>query len=58
MFIIINIILSIVLVPLFTSCWKDKQNRWGAFILSVLGLTPFLGVPIMWLVTRFTKNTL
>lgn len=58
MFIIINIILSIVLIPLFTSRWKDKQNRWGAFILSVLGLTPFLGVPIMWLVTRFTKNTL
>ncbi len=54
----INIILSIVLVPLFTSKWKDKQNRWGAFFLSVLGLTPFLGVPAMWLVARLAKNHL
>lgn len=58
MFIAINILLSIVLVPLFTHKWKDKQNKWGAFILSVLGLTPFLGVPVMWLVARLTKNSL
>lgn len=58
MFAFINIILSIVLVPLFTHGWKDKQNRWGAFILSILGLTPFLGVPFMWLVVRVSKGSL
>ena len=58
MFIAINIISSIILVPLFTTRWKDKQNRWGAFFLSVLGLTPFLGVPLMWLVAYLTKNSL
>lgn len=58
MFIAINIILSAMLVPLFTSKWKDRQNRWGAFFLSALGLTPFLGVPVMWLVARLTGNSL
>lgn len=45
-----NFILSIILVPLFTCKWKDKQNRWGAFLLSILGMTPFLAVPFIWLI--------
>lgn len=44
-----NFILSIILVPLFTCKWKDKSNRWAAFLLSI-GLTPFIGVPFIWLI--------
>ena len=43
-----NFILSIILVPLFTLGWKDKQKRWVAFFLSLMGFTPFFGVPFLW----------
>lgn len=56
MFIILNIIASIILVPLFTCQWKDRQDRWGAFFLSILGLTPFIAVPFMWFIIRKTNK--
>ena len=52
MFMFINFILSIVLVPLFTLGWKSRQNRFGAFCISVLGFTPFLGVPVTWFLLK------
>ena len=52
MFMLFNFILSIILVPLFTLGWKSRQNRFGAFCVSVIGFTPFLGVPITWFLLK------
>lgn len=52
MYILLNVILSIILVPLFTLGWKDKQKRWVAFFLSLMGFTPFFGVPFIWFLYR------
>ena len=54
MYILLNVILSIILVPLFTLGWKDKQKRWVAFFLSLMGFTPFFGVPFIWFLYKTT----
>lgn len=42
---IINIVLCVIFVPLFTLKWKTAQ-RFMAFLISLF-ITPFLGVPLV-----------
>lgn len=46
MYILLNVILSIILVPLFTLGWKDKQKRWVAFFFVTNGIHSFFRSPI------------